>query len=49
VRAFEQAIAHVLEPVLRKWLDNNLPRMVQAAIREELARAAKATDAPAKE
>jgi DNA polymerase-3 subunit gamma/tau len=49
VRAFEQAIAHVLEPVLRKWLDDNLPRMVQAAIREELAKAAKATDAPAKE
>jgi cell pole-organizing protein PopZ len=31
-------IAELLEPVIRHWLDNNLPRMVEKVVREEVAR-----------
>jgi cell pole-organizing protein PopZ len=37
-RALEEAIAQLLDPVLRQWLETNLPPLVQAAIREEVAR-----------
>ena len=36
--ALEEMIGQLLEPVLRQWLENNLPRIVEAAIREEVAR-----------
>ncbi|MGE0852153.1 MAG: DUF2497 domain-containing protein [Hyphomicrobiaceae bacterium] len=37
-RTLEQVIAELLEPVIRHWLDNNLPRMVEKVVREEVAR-----------
>ena len=37
-RAFENAVAEMLRPMLREWLDANLPRLVQQALREEMAR-----------
>jgi hypothetical protein len=40
-KALEQAIAQLLEPLLRKWLESNLPRLVETAIREEVARGLK--------
>lgn len=37
-QALQDMIARLLEPVIQKWLDTNLPSMVEAAIREEMAR-----------
>jgi cell pole-organizing protein PopZ len=37
--ALERTIAELLEPVIRHWLDDNLPRMVEKVVREEVARA----------
>lgn len=39
-RAFEDAVAEMLRPMLREWLDANLPRLVQQALREEMAKTA---------
>ena len=36
---FEQVVGELLEPVIRQWLDSNLPRLVEKAVREEVARA----------
>jgi cell pole-organizing protein PopZ len=38
-RTLEQVIAELLEPVIRHWLEDNLPRMVEKVVREEVARA----------
>jgi uncharacterized protein len=50
-RSLEQVVGELLEPVIRHWLENNLPRMVEKVVREEVARtiaadraAPKATD-----
>jgi cell pole-organizing protein PopZ len=37
-QALEQIIEQLLEPLLRRWVDANLPRLVDAAIRAEVAR-----------
>jgi cell pole-organizing protein PopZ len=37
-RALEDAVAEMLRPMLRDWLDANLPRMVQQALREEMSK-----------
>jgi cell pole-organizing protein PopZ len=37
-RAFEDAVAEMLRPMLRDWLDANLPRLVQQALREEMGK-----------
>jgi cell pole-organizing protein PopZ len=37
--ALERTIAEILEPVIRNWLDSNLPRMVEKVIREEVGKA----------
>jgi len=37
--ALEQMIAQLLEPVLMRWLDANLPRMIDGIVRAEVARA----------
>jgi cell pole-organizing protein PopZ len=37
-RALEQMVAELLEPVIRQWLNNNLPRLIEKAVREEVAR-----------
>ena len=39
-RALEQMIGQLLEPVIRNWLEVNLPRLVEKVVREEVARAA---------
>ena len=38
-RTLEQVIGELLEPVIRQWLETNLPRMVEEVVREEVARA----------
>jgi cell pole-organizing protein PopZ len=38
-RTLEQVVGELLEPVIRHWLENNLPRMVEKVVREEVARA----------
>ncbi len=39
--SLEQMIGQLLEPLLQKWVNDNLPRLVEAAIREEVAQALK--------
>jgi cell pole-organizing protein PopZ len=41
VRTLEDTVAELLRPVLRQWLDDNMPRIVEKAFREELAGRAK--------
>jgi cell pole-organizing protein PopZ len=38
-RALEQVVAELLEPVIRQWLQTNLPRLIEKAVREEVVRA----------
>jgi cell pole-organizing protein PopZ len=38
-RALEQVIAELLEPVIRHWLDANLPRLIEKVVREEVVKA----------
>jgi cell pole-organizing protein PopZ len=37
-RSLEDIAREMLQPMLRQWLDANLPRIVQAAVREEVER-----------
>ena len=38
-RTLEQVIGELLEPVIRQWLEANLPRLVEELVRKEVARA----------
>jgi cell pole-organizing protein PopZ len=38
-RSLEQVVGELLEPVIRHWLETNLPRMVEKVVRDEVARA----------
>src|SRR5207247_1909602 len=38
-RTLEQVVGELLEPVIRHWLETNLPRMVEKVVRDEVARA----------
>jgi uncharacterized protein len=38
-RSLEQMVGELLEPVMRHWLETNLPRMVEKVVRDEVARA----------
>ena len=38
-QALEQVVAGLLEPVIRQWLQTNLPRLIEKAVREEVVRA----------
>ena len=38
-QALEQVVAGLLEPVIRQWLQANLPRLIEKAVREEVVRA----------
>jgi uncharacterized protein len=38
-RTIEQVIGELLEPVIRHWLEANLPRLVEEMVRKEVARA----------
>ena len=42
---FEETVAGMLRPLLREWLDTNMPRMVEKAFREEATAIAKPGDA----
>jgi cell pole-organizing protein PopZ len=35
-RTFEDSVRDMLRPMLRQWLDENMPRMVTAALKDEL-------------
>ena len=41
VRTLEDTVAELLRPMLRQWLDQNMPRIVEKALRVELAESAK--------
>lgn len=41
VRTLEDTVAELLRPMLRQWLDANMPRIVEKALRVELADSAK--------
>jgi cell pole-organizing protein PopZ len=38
-RTLEHVVGELLEPVIRHWLETNLPRMVEKVVRDEVARA----------
>lgn len=44
--ALEHMIAQLLEPVLVRWLDANLPRMIETTVRAEVERAINARPGP---
>ena len=37
VQTLEDTVARLLRPMLRQWLDDNMPRIVERAFSEELA------------
>ena len=37
-RTLEDLAREMLEPMLRQWLDENLPRIVESAVRDEVER-----------
>ncbi|KUO63538.1 MAG: hypothetical protein APF80_05195 [Alphaproteobacteria bacterium BRH_c36] len=37
VRTLEDTVAELLRPLLREWLENNMPRIVESALRLEVA------------
>jgi cell pole-organizing protein PopZ len=45
-RTLEDAVMHLLRPMLREWLDDNLPRIVEDAVRREIAGAVKSKIEP---
>lgn len=42
-RTLEALVQEMLKPILKDWLDTNLPTMVEELVREEIARIAKRT------
>lgn len=43
LRTLEDTVVELLRPMLRQWLDDNMPRMVEKALRIELAQSIKPT------
>ena len=37
-RTLEDVVSDLLRPMLQRWLDDNLPRLVETTVRAELAR-----------
>ena len=37
-RTLEEVVSDMLRPMLQRWLDDNLPRLVEGTVRAELAR-----------
>ena len=37
MRTLEDTVSELMRPLLRQWLDDNMPRIVEKAFREELA------------
>ena len=48
VRTMEDTVAELLRPMLRQWLDTNMPRIVEKALRVEMAASLKPKPEPAK-
>jgi len=46
VRTLDDTIIELLRPMIRQWLDDNMPRMVEKALRIELASSLQAKVAP---
>ena len=46
VRTLEDTVVELLRPMLRKWLDDNMPRIVEKALRVEIARSTATTVKP---
>lgn len=46
VRSVEDLVAELLRPMLRQWLDENMPRIVEKALRIELANGLKLPTLP---
>lgn len=44
-RTLEEIVSDLLRPLLRSWLDENLPRLVEPGLRSEIARALLRADA----
>jgi cell pole-organizing protein PopZ len=44
-RTLEDTVVDLLRPMLKQWLDSNMPRIVEKALRVELAHEAKKTPA----
>ncbi len=42
-RGFEQMTREMLQPMLRQWLDQHLPNIVERLVREEIERVARRT------
>lgn len=42
-RTFDEMAAEMLQPLLKDWLDNNLPLLVERLVREEIERIARGT------
>ena len=40
-RTLEDSVADMLRPMLQRWVDDNMPRIIEKALRVEVARAAK--------
>ena len=49
VRTLEDTVAELLRPMLRQWLDQNMPRIVEKALRVEMAESAKSKPAGTKQ
>ena len=37
MRTLEDAVVELLRPMLRQWLDDNMPRIVEKALKVEMA------------
>jgi cell pole-organizing protein PopZ len=46
VRTLDDTIIELLRPMIRQWLDDNMPRMVEKALRVELAASLEARATP---
>lgn len=49
VRTLEDTVVDLLRPMIRQWLDDNMPRMVEKALRIELAQSVKPRLDPARQ
>jgi cell pole-organizing protein PopZ len=47
-RTLDDVVADMLRPMLRQWLDENLPGMIEKALREEMAKTGRKGDKPAR-
>jgi len=46
IRTLDDTIIELLRPMIRQWLDDNMPRMVEQALRIELAASLQAKGTP---